>query len=431
MLSVIGVGESKRGNVTAFFQYFRAANQTYKLRVAVIALWSTTLVVIFLRIASDPHRNTVFNTFETGGLHWLHGSILYDNYRGFVYSPLAAAIFVPFTLLPDAAADILWRLLNVAVYLGAVTWWLRAGLHETISAKNYAWVFLLLLPLSIGNLNNGQVNPLIIGLLMIALLAARETRWNLAALCIAITAYFKIYPLALGLVLVVLFPKQFTWRLLLALLLLGALTFVLQRPGYVLEQYRLWFATRLAGDRRLYKMSIAPRDLWMVLRLVHITVSERFYTGVQVLSGAGVALACLIGRRRNWPQDRILAMLLALVAAWMLLCGPATESATYILLAPPVVLMLVEAFSQNATLIMRAWIAASYGVLLFGLQLNSFFHLTKSVYTMSIQPVGALLFAGYIVAQMFRGSVDRPSSNDSALDLLSGKLRLNASHSEA
>ncbi len=374
-----------------------------------IILWSITVLVISIRICLAPQRNTVFTTFETGGVHWLHGTDLYDNFRGFVYSPLAAAFFAPFTLLPDAAANILWRLLNVGIYLGAVAWWLKVGLQETISRKSYPWIFLLLLPLSIGNLNNGQVNPLIAGLLMIAILAAREERWNLAALCIAVTTYFKIYPLALGLVLVVLFPRRFTWRLLVALLLMGALTFVLQRPHYVLEQYRLWFATRSGDDRKLYKMSIAPRDLWMLLRLCHITISERLYMMVQVLSGAAIALACLISRKKGWSLDRNLALLLALVTAWMLLCGPATESATYILLAPAIVFAVAEAFSQPSSLLMRGWIVASYAILVFGLQLNSFFHLRKSVYTMSIQPLGALLFAAYIAAGMI-SSWTRPSA---------------------
>jgi len=375
-----------------------------------VALWSITLLVIFGRSALSPHRNTVFTTFAMSGVHWLHGAALYDNYRGFVYSPLAAAFFSPFTLLPEAASDILWRLLNVTVYLGAVAWWLRAGIHDRISSRTFPWVFLLLLPLSIGNLNNGQVNPLIIGLLMIALLAARGARWNLAALCIAATAYFKIYPLAAGLILVVLFPRQFTWRLVAALLLLGALTFILQRPSYVLEQYQLWFATRTADDRKLYKMTIAPRDLWMLLRLVHVTISARLYTIIQVLSGAAVALACLIGQKRGWPQDRIFAVLLALVTAWMLLCGPATESATYILLAPAIAFAIGEAFSESVSGLLRVWVVSSYAVLLFGLQLNSFFHLTKSIYTMSVQPIGALLFTGYIVARLVL-----PSPNDPQL----------------
>lgn len=386
-----------------------------RLGLAVVLAWTIVLAAILLRIVLAPQRNTVFTTFEDGGAKWLAGAGLYTNYRGFVYSPLAAAFFAPFTLLPEAVGDILWRLLNAAAYLGAVAWWLRSGLHEWIPRSRFALVFLLLLPLSIGNFNNGQVNPLIIGLLMIALLAVREERWHLAAFCIAATTYFKIYPLALGLVLVVLFPKKFAWRLLVALLILGALSFLLQRPGYVLEQYRSWFATRAGDDRRIYKMSIAPRDLWMLLHLAHIFVSERFYMAIQTLSGAAVALGCVIGRRRGWTQERLFVVLLSLTCAWMLLCGPATESATYILLAPAVTLALVEAFSRPLPPGLRLWIGTSYAVLLFALQLNSFFHLRKSVYSMSVQPAGALLFVGYMVVWAFAGRHERGTESPQSI----------------
>ncbi len=330
------------------------------------------------------------------GRSWLHGVELYSYSRGFVYSPLAAALFAPFSLLPGAAGEIVWRALNVAVYLGAVVWWLRMDVQKGITRRHWAFVFLLLLPLSIGNMNNGQVNPIIIGMSMIALLAAREERWGVAAMCVALTTYFKIYPLAVGLLLTALFPRRYAWRLLLALLLLGAATFLFQRPAYVLDQYQRWFATRHADNRQLYKMDIAPRDLWMLLRLAHVTISEHFYTVIQMASGGAVALVCIAGRRSGWPRDKVFVVLLSLVTGWMLLCGPATESATYILLGPPVALALVEAFSLPASRGMRWWIAACYAVLVFALQLNSFFHFRKSIYSMSVQPIAALLFVGYV-----------------------------------
>ena len=37
---------------------------------------------------------------------------------------------------------------------------------------------------------------------------------------------------------------------------------------------------------------------------------------------------------KNWPTPRILEAVLLLGACWMMLCGPATESASYVLLAP-------------------------------------------------------------------------------------------------
>ena len=302
------------------------------------------VAVILVRIAVRPLSHTVFTTYATAGRHWLEGRNLYPTTNGFIYSPLAAAFFAPFSLLPPGLGNVAWRLLNLAVFLGAVATWLRSGIAR-IDAPRHALVFLLMLPLSIGNINNGQANPLMIGLIMGAVLAARTERWLAGALCVAVITFFKIYPLAVGLLLVVLFPRKFTWRLGLALLALGALSFVLQRPSYVLEQYHQWIATR-TGDQRHYQPDIAPRDLWMLLRVFRIELDLRVYFVVQVLGGGAIAALCMYGRWRDWSTDRLLTALFCLVCCWMLLLGPSPESSTYIILAPAISLAMVEAFSS-------------------------------------------------------------------------------------
>ena len=63
--------------------------------------------------------------------------------------------------------------------------------------SQFALFMLLVLPLSIGNVNNGQSNPLILGLL----LAALPPWWRAAGTCAACIAAvpFNIYPIAIGL----------------------------------------------------------------------------------------------------------------------------------------------------------------------------------------------------------------------------------------
>lgn len=391
------------------------------------ALWAITLTVIFIRAAHRPKKHTVLTTYVQGGQRWLDSANLYKGKRGFVYSPATAAFFVPVALLPTTPANILWRLLNAGTLLGAMAWWL--SLNARPSAKTgsgfyrgipqyphplHALAFILLLPLSIGNLNNGQVNPLLIGLLMVAIAACHRERWTLAAFCVALAAYFKIYPLAIGLLLCAAFPRKFTWRLFAALIALGALSLVLQKPAYVLEQYRLWFATRAADNRFLYSDSIAPRDLWMLFRLFHIPVTQHVYMAIQVLSGAAIGLIVWIGRRQSWEEDRLLAALFSLGCGWMLLCGPATESATYVMLAPAVVLAFVQAFSRPLPTAMRVWIATVLVILLIALGMNSFLKLKKTVYTMSVQPFAALLFVGYGLALTRRAFWPAEAANDRA-----------------
>jgi glycosyl transferase family 87 len=366
------------------------------LNTLVTALWVTALVIVCFRVALSYPQHDVFVTYVDAGRKWIESQPLYSTTRGFVYSPLIAACFAPFSWLPERLGAVLWRLLNAAAFCWAVAWWLKMGLHDRIPKTGSWLVFLLLLPLAIGNFNNGQVNPLIIGLLMISILAAYSGQWTTAALCIGISAYIKIYPLAVGLLLVLLYPRQLGWRLAAVLVLLGALSFVFQRPGYVFEQYQRWFVSRGADNRRM-NMDIAPRDFAMLLRIVHINLSGHAIIAMQVLAGAAAAAVCIFGRIERWSEKRLLTCVFALGSCWMLLFGPSTEAATYVMLAPPLVLAMVDAFYQPRSSAMRILVCISFAVLLLGLGMSSFLSLKKGVYNMSVQPLGAVIFAVYAV----------------------------------
>ncbi len=359
----------------------------------VFAAWIVTAAAVSLR-AFASSRNDLVATYAEAGARWLRGLPLYSTTSGFIYSPLVAGLFVPLSLVPHSVAGILWRLLNVGVFAGAIFWWLKSEIHDRVTKKYFSFVFLLLLPLAIGNLNNGQVNPLIIGLLIFSIVAARHERWTFCAICIGIATYFKIYPLCVGLLLILFYPRQLAWRLIVVLVLLGALSLVLQRPSYVLEQYQRWISSRAADNRRT-NVNIAPRDFAMLLEVFRIYLSAQAFLLLQVLAGGLVAIVCWLGR--DWPENRRLVCLLTLASCWMLLFGPSTESATYVVLAPAVVLALVQAFQQEVPLWIRVLLLTSFVVLLLGLTANSFLHVEKGVYSMSVQPFGALLFTIFAV----------------------------------
>jgi hypothetical protein len=374
------------------------------LNVGVAGLWAAVLLGILIRVGLFSHSHDVFGTYADAGRKWTASQPLYSYTRGFVYSPLVAAFFAPFSWLPISLGSVLWRLLNAALFVGAIFWWLKSEISSRIPKSSYWLVFLLILPLSLGNFNNGQVNPMIIGLLMVAILAAYEERWTLAAFAVGFSTYLKIYPLSVGLLLVLLYPRQLGWRLALALILMGAVSFILQRPAYVLEQYQRWFSTRAADDRRM-NMDIAPRDFAMILRLLHIHLSAHMVLVLQLLAAAGAAVLCVMGRLRKWSEKRLLTCVFTTGTCWMLLFGPATEDATYAMIAPVVVFALVQALYQNTLSWMRVLVCASFALLLVGLVLNAFFSLKKTPTLMSVQPFGALLFAGYSIFWVFRSSL--------------------------
>src|SRR5437879_5433130 len=89
-----------------------------------IAIWATILIVICIRGLLSARANSVYPIFAEAARNFLNGTDLYratmEPYR---YSPLVAVLFVPLSPLPDNIGGVLWRLLNVAVYLGSLAWW--------------------------------------------------------------------------------------------------------------------------------------------------------------------------------------------------------------------------------------------------------------------------------------------------------------------
>jgi hypothetical protein len=352
--------------------------------------------------------HSVFPIFSTAGLHWRLGQELYyphffdpqlDIFR---YSPLAAAFMAPWSVFSDRVGSVLWRLFNAVLYLGALTWWARTVLPICLSRAQFAWLTLLAAPLSIGCLNNGQSNVLLIGLLMGGTAAVQTGRWNLAAGCIALAVLFKIYPLALGLLFTLVYPRKFGWRFALALALGLGLPFLLQRPGYVASQYAHWWDLMWTDNRHERPVSeLCSRDLWLAIRLAHLPMSFMGYRFLQLLLAGGVAGICLAGRLTGWPQHRLLIRLFSLGLCWMVLCGPATESCTYILLAPILAWAVLEAMLDSRPLWSRTIPWCSFA--LFGLsQFTSWVPENLRMIFIGILPAAGVLLLVSIVEASVR-----------------------------
>ena len=357
--------------------------------------WVVAMAVIVVHVWLKPNSNTLYKVFRAGGERWLHTENLYPKVDEYIYSPFAAAFFAPFTLLPDRMAGVLWRLLSLGVYGGAFAAWLK----KPGERAGMAWI--LLLPLSLGDLFNGQANPLVIGLVMAAVLACRRERWMVAALCVAVATYFKVYPLAMGLLLTVIHPRKFPWRLGAALVGIFALSLVLQRPGYVLEQYVNWVHSLRQDPRRTLHYYGTYRDAWLFLRVLHVPVSLAGWAVVQAGSGAALAVYLYLVKRRRAGAERLDFLLLTLGTCWMLLFGPATESSTYVILAPPVVLAWMRWSGEAGGWVKWAW--ACYALLVGSQMLSSWGHQYQNAFTHLIQPAGTVILAVALIAYGWEG----------------------------
>jgi Glycosyltransferase family 87 len=409
-----------------------------------LALWAAVILAVTIRGMAAPHQNSVFLVFREAGRDWLAGEPLYTHVGKYLYSPLAAAFFSIFALIPEWVGSGIWRLVSGTLYLLSCLVWFRwmerAGTsgneRERAGASGNGWeragtsgsgreragtsgnerkrartsgawwqiALLLLLPLSIGNLNNGQASPLLIALLLLACLAVEERRWTLAAAAIAAAAYFKIYPLAIGLLLIVLEPQKLWWRLAIAIVILGGASFILgNSPGYVVDQYRAW-GVSLASDQRRVATELGTwRDFWLLLRILHVPITVGIYAILQLAMAAGAAFFCWWRFHvSHWNRSWMIWTAFALGCLWITLFGPSTELATYIFLAPSVVLTCAWVLRTETNRIQLGWRwilpLTAYALLVAAEALNAWVPVVRqNIHLHAIQPIGALIFAGFIL----------------------------------
>jgi hypothetical protein len=243
-------------------------------------------------------------------------------------------------------------------------------------------------------------------------------RWSIAAIALAVAIHWKVYPVVAGMLLVLLYPRSFSWRFVLAVVITGLIPFLFQNASYVIDQYQLWYDTRTADNRLAYSLAIAPRDLWFVLvQAAGLPISQTVYRAIQAAVGLAIAGYCLWGRINNLPRERLLAGAFSLVCAWMTLLGPASELSTYLLLAPAIAFEIVATFSRRKDAISRWLVVAAFLFQLAAILRVAFFPRYENVYVLSLQPLGALVFLVYALRKYFGGVLSSP--RDSGRSVLS------------
>lgn len=376
------------------------------INASACVVWAAALLIVNARAVLLSYRGTSFGTYNTAGWHWMRGEDVYSHWMGFVYGPIVAAFFAASTWVPFAVGNIVWQLLNGVVLLGGVRAVLKVNLFPGIDQQYSGIVYLLLVPLAIGNIDIGQANPLIAGLILMAIAAVRVQRWNSAAICVAIATVFKLYPISIGLLICLIAPKRFGWRLLIAVLVLLAAPFLFNHWSYVWNQYHAWIVTRASENRQNWQIGKLPLDLWYILHWVFcLPIAPTIYRLIQLGTAAVLALFCVIQPRKGWATDRVLTGLLCLTSIWMTLCGPATESFTYVLLAGPIILALVQAFNTFQPNWLRAWILMAFVLELLAVARMSFLPHFKPFWALSVYPFSALVFLGYCVFWLFKASL--------------------------
>jgi hypothetical protein len=357
-----------------------------------LALWFVAMIIVCVRAYRHPGSHSVFGTYRNAGAAWIQQKQIYGiGGSAFLYSPLIAAFYSPFALISQNASEVIWRfLLGVALPLSL---WFNSRALFSFSKNTFACLLLLILPLTLSNLNQGQANVVLIVLLLVATTTASQSQWWTCAFCASVSIYWKLYPVVFALVLTIIFPKKLTLRILLALVVLLVISLILQKPSYVLREYGSWFV-HLASDRRRATEYYGKwRDFYLLLRLIGIPISTMSWKVVEVMAGLLVAAICFVQTRLCQSRVTLGFSAMSLAIAWMLLFGPATEAATYTLIAVPSAYLVIFGWSEAARVALRTMSTLTYLGFVAADMINSWFHIKKHIYLVhAIQPCFALCF---------------------------------------
>jgi hypothetical protein len=362
------------------------------------------LVVVALIVTVGGKPGKLYRTFVAAGGNFRHGETIYgkvpDDLDLFRYSPFVAALMTPLGMIPTDLGAVLWRAVQAAILLLALRAWARVA----VPVVPWPALAILALPLCIGNMHNGQLNPLVAALMLLSAVAfVRESYW-FAAAAIAGAAMFKVYPLSLGLLFCIVEPRRFTIRLSIALAAGCLLPFALQSPEYVLQQFADWLDRVGVDNRTSQPIERGYHDFQRLLLRWGVDIPLESYRGIEVLAGCAAAALVAWGRIDGWDRSRLVHACVSLGFVWCTLFGPATESATYMLLAP--VIAFAALAVGNRPLWERCFVHGAYLLLLSAAVIQWFPRPIVDAYRGAIIPQahGALFLVVWIVWRMVDAS---------------------------
>ncbi|HEX5443024.1 MAG TPA: glycosyltransferase family 87 protein, partial [Pirellulales bacterium] len=335
-----------------------------------------------------PYSHSVYDIYVGASRRWIAGEDIYVRTREYYrYSPLFAVVLTPLAVLPDGASAALWKLLNCGVFAWGLAAWGRRLAGDSWSRDQRAAQLLLAIPLSLHSMYNSQANLMMLGSLLLGMSAAAEEKWNRSALWLAWATLIKGYPLALAMLVGSLFPRRFAPRYLAALALGLLLPFAAHRPAVVISQYQSWLH-HLADSTEIMRERLRSIDQLFVI--YGQPLSQQTFAMVGLAGGAIVFLLCLRAVWQGCERRELLRRTFLWFSLWVALCGPATESCTYVVAAPTIAWAIVEAWRRGRPMYERAMLVASLLMMgpavtdMFGKLIRNFANEHGS------QPVGAL-----------------------------------------
>ena len=359
--------------------------------------WAALFLVTAAIIIAGSGR-TVVPAYREGALSWIAGNLIYHHIGvgGFTYLPQAAILFIPFSLFSVVTGEVLWRLVNIAVFsLGVFRF---AELAGSRSAKSFfPLMTLVTLPMAWDCARNGQATLALTGLMLLSVVAVSQRRWWRATLWLSLGLCVK--PLMIVLILLIMaIDRPMSWRIAVGMAVTALVPFLTQHPGYVMEQYAAcWKNFTTAAHVG------AAEGGWTspfhALRLTGLAVPEMVQTALRLAAALGTLVLCWLSRRRH-ETVRSAIYVFSLSVAYLMLFSPRTENNTYAMLGPAIAVFLAAAYLVASRPREGLLLGGITVAILGGRTIERL--LTPHAGTSWISPLMAVCFTIYLLVRFFR-----------------------------
>lgn len=323
-------------------------------------LWILLVVVVSVLVVMQPGRRTVTPTYVQAVRSWWVDRNIYDtSVYGFLYPPQFAILYTPFAQAPVPFGDVLWRWLNIGLFVSGLARLARTAPYPLGGEKGrFVMLTLLALPACLSSARNGQINMTEAALMAHAavdLAAARP--WSATA---SLALGIALKPVALVMAaLAALTRLRLAWRLSIAGFFVFLLPFATSPPEYVWRQY--------AGFVDKMRVASTPgvdafSDVSGLVYSAGLDVTDVALLPLRAAAGLGILAVWLLASRRFEEPERSHA-LLALSAVFVTVFNPRTETNGYVMLAPAVGMFALHARAAAAshTVVFLAVIALGLG----------------------------------------------------------------------
>jgi hypothetical protein len=374
------------------------------------AVWIVFACVIAVLILCKKHPTdrSVTPEYHRAAVEWWLGQPVYtEGGQGFLYMPQAAIAYTPFTFLPSALEEIVWRFAGIALYAAGTFSLCRRfaaraatgrgdvdeGTRGVLGPPGNAFFIASVLGLfaAMGSAQNGQTNLHMGGLFALAACAVIDRRWWRATLWLLLALALKPTALVMILLFGAVWWRTMSWRLAAGVVVFLLAPFAHPSPSFAWEQYGEFIdkSARAAAPTDLFQ------DIRGLLETLHIHLSEHALTAIRAVAAPVTLALCWLASRR-FPLAVAAIFTLTLGAIYLMLFNPRTEGVTYAMIGP------AAALWATREVVAKRW-ATAVPLIVYCLILQFSRQVTGDSNNYWVRPLTTIGFACFAAAEILAG----------------------------